>query len=250
MKIYGLIGFPLSHSFSKRYFSDKFETERIHNCRYELFPIEHIDEMPQLLAAQPDLAGLNVTIPHKVSVFRFLNRIDEAARTIGAVNCIAIDRSSGHPELSGYNTDAFGFEQSLVPLLKPHHQNALIFGNGGAAKAVKFVLGKLGIRYRSVVRQPAAGCLTYSELDAGLLATHPLLINTTPLGMSPQTHTAPDIPYHALTPDHLAYDLVYNPEETLFLSHAAKQGSAVKNGLDMLYLQAEEAWRVWNQHSH
>ncbi|WP_129715360.1 shikimate dehydrogenase [Pedobacter sp. SYP-B3415] len=246
MKTYGLIGFPLSHSFSKRYFSDKFEKESIDGCRYELFPIEHIADLPALLTSNPDLVGLNVTIPHKVNVFRYLNHVDEAAREIGAVNCIAIQNSQGTLKLSGYNTDAFGFEQSLLPLLRAQHKKALIFGNGGAAKAVKFVLNKLGIDFLSIVRQPAEGCITYAEVDAGLLALHPLLINTTPLGMSPDTHSAPDIPYQAVTPDHLAYDLVYNPEETLFLSHAAKQGSTVKNGLEMLYLQAEEAWRIWN----
>lgn len=247
MKVFGLIGFPLSHSFSKRYFTDKFESANIATCQYELFPIERAHELSDLLQKNPSIRGLNVTIPHKVAVIPLLDEVDEAAAQIGAVNCIAVETRSGKRSLKGYNTDAYGFAESLKPLLTPHHRQALILGNGGAAKAVKYVLESLDIPYRVVSRKPEPGNLHYDELNESLLQTHPLIINTSPLGMAPAIDTYPPIPYEYLTDQHLAYDLVYNPEQTAFLKKAADRGAQTKNGLEMLYLQAERSWEIWNR---
>ena len=247
MKTYGLIGFPLSHSFSKKYFTEKFQDEGITDRQYELFPIENIKSLADLLAENQSLCGLNVTIPHKVGVLPFLNEIEEAAEKIGAVNCICIKRFEGETYLKGFNTDAYGFEESLKPLLTANHKKALVFGDGGAAKAVKYVLQKLGIEYQVVVRKASAGAILYNQITPELLEGHKLLINTTPLGMSPHIDTFPDIDYTQLGSDHLAYDLVYNPLETAFLSKAAERGAQVKNGLEMLYKQAEKAWAIWNK---
>ena len=245
VKTFGLIGYPLSHSFSKKFFTEKFEKEGIAGCQYELFPLTEISLLPQLLTNK-ELEGLNVTIPYKVAVIPFLNEIDDAARAIGAVNCISINHDQDTPFLKGYNTDAYGFEESLKPLLKPHHRKALIFGDGGAAKAVKYVLSKLGITYLSVVRTVAAGCISYEEVTPVLLQEYQVLINTTPLGMSPNLDTCPPIPYEALSQEHLAYDLVYNPAETLFLRQAQARQAVTKNGMEMLVLQAERSWSIWN----
>jgi len=246
MRTFGLIGYPLSHSFSKKYFTEKFEQEHILDCRYELFPLEKIGLLESVLG-NPVLRGLNVTIPYKVQVLPYLQEMEEAAAGIGAVNCISIESRNGERYLKGYNTDAYGFETSLRPFLKAHHQKALVFGDGGAAKAVKYVLHKLGIEFISVVRTPAEGCILYHDVTESLLDTHHILINTTPLGMSPNIESCPDIPYACLTGHHLAYDLVYNPEETLFLRQAAAAGASVKNGMEMLYLQAERSWEIWNR---
>jgi len=246
MKTYGLIGYPLSHSFSKKYFTEKFLNEGIANHQYELFPIEDIKSLPDLLAKNPSLCGLNVTIPHKVNVLCYLNEIEEAAEKIGAVNCISIKNFDGETYLKGYNTDAHGFEASLKPLLKPQHAKALVFGDGGAAKAVKYVLDKLNIDYKVVVRKAVEGAILYSDISIELLKSHKLLINTTPLGMSPNVDTFPDIDYTILDSTYLAYDLVYNPLETTFLAKAAEKGAEIKNGLEMLYKQAERAWCIWN----
>lgn len=246
MRTFGLIGFPLSHSFSKKFFTEKFEKENILDCKYELFPIETADELLPLIAENPSLCGLNVTIPHKLNVIPFLSSIDQAAQEIGAVNCIAINQLGTSPVLKGYNTDAYGFAESLKPLLTQYHQKALIFGDGGAAKAVKFTLAQLGIPYQVVVRKAAANAILYADVTPDILTEHHLLINTTPLGMSPNLDSSPQIPYAYLTPKHLAYDLVYNPEETQFLSRAKESGAKIKNGLEMLYLQAERSWYIWN----
>lgn len=245
MKLFGLIGFPLTHSFSKQYFSGKFEREGIADSAYELYPIERISLLEALLADQPQLKGLNVTIPYKLAVLDYVDELDAAAAYIGAVNTLQITYPNGKRLVKGYNTDAYGFENSLKPLLEPHHQEALIFGDGGAAKAVKYVLEQLNIRYTSVVRKPQEGCLTYDELDESWLKKATILINTTPLGTFPNVAACPDIPYQYITAKHLAYDLVYNPEETEFLKRAAAKGAKTKNGLDMLHLQAERAWAIW-----
>jgi len=247
MKTYGLIGYPLSHSFSKKYFSEKFQHEGITDHQYELFPIADIKSLPDLLSEHPSLCGLNVTIPHKVNVLCYLNEVDEAAEKIGAVNCISIKNFEGETYLKGYNTDAYGFEESLKPLLGPQHKKALVFGDGGAAKAVKYVLEKLNIQYQVVVRTAVPGAMLYSEITPEILTSHRLLINTTPLGMSPNIDTFPEIDYSLVGPGHLAYDLVYNPLETAFLAKAAERGAAVKNGLEMLHKQAEKAWAIWNK---
>jgi len=246
MKIYGLIGFPLSHSFSKKYFTEKFLNEGIADHQYELYPIENIDDLGELIA-NPDLCGLNVTIPHKVNVLPFLNEIDAAAEQIGAVNCISINHFEGESYLKGYNTDAYGFEESIKPFLKPHHTKALIFGDGGATKAVKYVLEKLNISYITVVRKATPGTILYSEITPDILKSHTVLINSTPLGMSPNIDTYPEIDYSYIGPEHLAYDLVYNPLETAFLAKVAANGGAIKNGLEMLHKQAEKSWVIWNK---
>lgn len=246
MRTFGLIGYPLSHSFSKKFFSEKFETEKIADCKYELYPIVHADEIKELIANHTSLCGLNVTIPHKVNVLPFLNEVDEAAAQIGAVNCISIKQTGERPFLKGYNTDAYGFAESLKPMLEKHHQKALIFGDGGAAKAVKYVLSQLGIAYLSVVRNPAPNAILYSAITPALLSEYTVLINTTPLGMLPNLDSYPVIPYQHVTNQHLAYDLVYNPEETVFLAKVKAQGGKIKNGLEMLYFQAERSWEIWN----
>ncbi|MBB5622511.1 shikimate dehydrogenase [Pedobacter cryoconitis] len=246
MRTFGLIGYPLAHSFSKKFFTEKFAEEGIADHQYELFPIENIAAVVSLIAADDSLAGLNVTIPHKVGVMTYLNELDPAAETIGAVNCISIQHKDGQTWLKGFNTDAYGFQESLKPYLKKHHTHALILGDGGAAKAVKYVLDQLQITYLSVVRTVAPNAILYSDLTEDLLQKHQVIINTTPLGTFPNVEAAPAIPYQWLTDQHLAYDLVYNPEETEFLKRAKAKGAAIKNGFEMLQLQAERSWFIWN----
>nr|WP_121270193.1 shikimate dehydrogenase [Pedobacter schmidteae] len=246
MRKFGLIGYPLSHSFSKKFFTEKFKEEKIPDCEYELYPIEKIEQFTQLLSEQSALNGINVTIPYKVQVIPFLNEMDEASTEIGAVNCIYVGEKDGLRWLKGYNTDAYGFEESLKPLLEPHHQKALVFGDGGAAKAIKYVLDKLNISFQVVTRKPAEGSILYDQVNETLLQEHTVLINTTPLGMSPNINSYPDIPYQFLTDLHVAYDLVYNPEETFFLKQVKDRGGKTKNGLEMLHLQAIRSWEIWN----
>ncbi len=247
MRKFGLIGFPLSHSFSKKFFTAKFENEAIAGSEYELYPLENIGMLADLINNDRQLEGLNVTIPYKLAVLPVLNEIDEAARAIGAVNCIKIDRVGDLVSLKGFNTDAYGFEESLKPLLEADHKKALILGNGGAAKAVKYVLNKLRIPYIVVTRKPSDVSILYTDITSALIAEYTIIINTTPLGMSPDVVSFPEIPYYELSSAHLVYDLVYNPEETTFLNKARIKGSKVKNGLEMLYLQAERSWYLWNQ---
>jgi shikimate dehydrogenase len=245
-RTFGLIGYPLSHSFSKKYFTEKFDKEGIPGCQYELFPLETVDLLLPLLQNNSQLAGLNVTIPYKVAVLPFLDELDEAAEFIGAVNCISIRSHKGKPYLKGFNTDAYGFEESLKPFLAAHHQKALILGDGGAAKAVKYVLQKLGITYLTVTRSPKEGTVLYEQLTEEILQAHTVIINTTPLGTSPNVQGCPAIPYHFIGNKHLAYDLVYNPEESRFLRESKAMGATIKNGLEMLELQAERSWYIWN----
>ena len=246
MKTFGLIGFPLTHSFSQRYFSQKFTDENI-SARYLNFPISTIDDFPELFTHHPYLAGLNVTIPYKQQVIPYLDELDNAAKEIGAVNVIKIFWDRKTPRLKGYNSDMVGFKNSLTSLLTVEHKKALILGTGGASKAVAEALKQLGINFNYASRTPKnSEILTYNQITANVLSERTLIINTTPLGMFPNSETCPDIPYDSLSPKHLLYDLVYNPEETLFLKKAKAHGAQVKNGLEMLHLQAEEAWRIWN----
>lgn len=237
----GLIGYPLSHSFSKRYFGAKFAREGIADYQYDLYPIASITELPALLAAQPRLVGLNVTIPYKEQILPYLQYIDPAATQVGAVNTVL----RRHDGLHGYNTDVFGFMHSLRPLLQPQHTQALILGTGGAAKAVAYSLDALDIAHHMVSRRHSPKGLTYEHLTAEVVARSTLIINTTPLGMSPDTASYPPIPYEAIHSGHLLYDLVYNPAETAFLARGKMQGAATKNGLEMLELQAEKAWELF-----
>ena len=246
MKTYGLIGYPLEHSFSQKYFTEKFLKEGI-NARYLNFPISSIDDFPELFIHHPYLAGLNVTIPYKQQIIPYLDDISPVAKTIGAVNVIKITWENLEYRLKGFNSDITGLKRSLFPLLAIDHKNALVLGTGGASKAVAEALKQLNISFRYVSRSPKdENTLSYAQLDEGIISEHKLIINTTPLGMFPDVDACPDIPYEALTPRHLLYDLVYNPEETLFLKKGKEKGAKVKNGLEMLHLQAEEAWRIWN----
>ncbi|MGB3008539.1 MAG: shikimate dehydrogenase [Chitinophagaceae bacterium] len=242
MRLFGLIGFPITSSFSKRYFSEKFGKEQIENCRYDLFPLKSIDELPFVLERHPELEGLNVTIPYKKKVLSFLH-ISKIPPGLDACNCINIEGG----KLIGYNTDVNGFEKSLLSLLKTYHKKALVLGNGGAASAVVFVLKKLGIEFEIVSRQIHSGStLTYEQVGRSAITENNLIINTTPLGMNPDTDTCPEIPYQFITEKHLLFDLVYNPAKTLFLQKGEERGATIKNGEEMLVLQAEESWRIWN----
>lgn len=247
MKKLGLIGFPLGHSFSKKFYEEKFEREQITGFHYDLYPIEDIAAFPSIYEQEPTFYGFNVTIPHKRNVMRFLNEFSPEAAEINAVNCIQIKWQNGKPYLKGFNTDAYGFEQSLRPFLKPCHTQALVLGNGGAAQAVYYTLNKLGIPYKIVSRSRNNGDLIYSDLTAEIVASHKLLINCSPVGTFPKIEEAPDIPYEGIGTDHLLYDLVYNPEETTFLKKGKARGAAIKNGHEMLILQAEKNWEIWCQ---
>lgn len=247
MKKLGLIGYPLGHSFSKTYYLNKFEKENILDIDYDLYPMENISSFSSLYKSDENYAGFNVTIPHKQHVIPFLDELSEEAKEIQAVNCITIRRNGKHIFLKGYNTDAYGFQHSLQPLLKPQHTQALVLGNGGAAKAVCYVLKKLGIIYKIVSRTKDNGDITYEELDQSIIEQYKLIINCSPLGTFPNVDACPAIPYEYLTSDHLLYDLIYNPEETTFLRKGRAQGATIKSGYEMLVLQAEQNWRIWNQ---
>lgn len=244
MRQFGLIGLPLTHSFSKKYFTEKFRREARTDCTYDLYPLPAIDEFPRLLAEHPSLEGLNVTIPYKKQVLSFLDQL-ELPRGLHACNCIRIRNG----KKTGFNTDVTGFEKSLKPLLKSRHTQALVLGTGGAAESVLHVLSRLGITYLQVSRSKQhPGIISYDELSAELVAGHPLLINTTPLGTYPDTAVCPPLPYEGISEGHLLYDLVYNPPLTLFLQKGKERGATVKNGEEMLVIQAEESWRIWNEH--
>lgn len=243
MKTYGIIGFPLTHSFSQKYFTEKFQREGINDCSYEVYPIKSVYELNDLIKQNPNLHGLNITIPYKQSVLHHLNSVKEIPFGLRACNCIKIKESKTY----GFNTDITGFEKSLLPYLKPYHKTALILGNGGATEAVKFVFDKLNISYKIVSRKIHDGSeLTYSDLNKSVIDENKIIINTTPLGTFPNINECPDIPYQFLTPQHFLFDLVYNPEKTLFLQKGEEYEATIKNGYEMLVLQAEESWRIWN----
>jgi shikimate dehydrogenase len=243
MRRYGLIGYPLTHSFSQKYFTEKFEREGITDCTYSNFSLPQIGELAGVLA-DPELRGFNITIPYKQAVLDYLHSKSDVVAAIGACNCIRIEGG----QLTGYNTDVVGFEQSMVRHLAPHHSRALVLGTGGAAKAVEWVLQRLGIEYVLVTRRPRAGSadMSYQQVTAEVLAEATLIINTTPLGMHPHVEECPPLPYEALTPRHYLFDLIYNPARTLFLRKGEERGAVVENGHEMLILQAEESWRIWN----
>ena len=241
MRLFGLIGYPLSHSFSKKYFTEKFEKEKLRDCVYENFPIPTIDQLREVLL-KPGLEGFNITIPYKEQVLSYLGEMTEIVRKIRACNCVRILNG----KLYGYNTDVIGFENSLKKKLKPFHSKALILGTGGSARAVQFVLNQLGIPFKSVSRKPSAKSLSYEQLTGDIIRNHNLIINTTPLGMFPNVIQAPPILYQELTPEHFLFDLLYNPEKTLFLKKGEERGAVIQNGYEMLVLQAEENWKIWN----
>lgn len=243
MKSLGLIGYPLGHSFSKQYFNEKFEQESISEFSYHNFPLASISEFPELLQTQPELIGLNVTIPHKQAVIPYLDELDEHAARIGAVNTIKI---VGNKTI-GYNTDWLGFRDSIIQVLKgktPSH--ALILGSGGASKAICYALEQFGTSYNIVSRQPSEHTTAYHALSKSTLKRANLIVNCTPLGMAPDIESAPPIDYTQLQPGQLLYDLVYNPEVTQFMQNGMNRGTDGVNGYDMLVRQAEHAWKIWN----
>lgn len=247
-KVYGLIGYPLGHSFSKQFFNDKFASEGI-DAEYINFELPDIGDLMEVFAENPGLSGLNVTIPYKQQVIPYLDDLDPEAEEIGAVNVIKITptKRQGDFRLTGYNTDVEGFRLSVKPLLTPERDKALILGTGGASKAVAQAFKTLGVEYTFVSRSKHAGCLTYGELTPEIMASHKVIVNTTPLGMYPHVDECADIPYSCLTPAHLCYDLLYNPDVTEFMRRAQANGAEVKNGLEMLLLQAFASWNVWNK---
>ena len=250
MRQFGLIGYPLSHSFSQKFFTEKFLQENIVNAKYDNFPIPSIESFAGLWKENPNLEGLNVTIPYKKEVIPFLQHSSAVVQEINACNCIR--KFNG--ELYGYNTDVIGFEKSLLPFLQPHHTHALILGTGGASAAVQWVLQKLNIQFQLVSRNTNTieannemkAYLSYDQLAASVIESHTLIINTSPLGMYPNTNEAPPIAYEGITAQHHLYDLVYNPIETLFMKNGLAKGATVQNGLAMLHIQAEESWAIWN----
>lgn len=241
MKKFGLIGYPLTHSFSKSYFEKKFAREHILDAEYENYPLQKVEDFNDLILSHPDLLGLNVTIPYKESIIPFLDELNETAQSVGAVNTIKfVDGKK-----IGYNTDAWGFAKSLIGLASPQMKKALIIGNGGASKAVKYVLGRIGIEYTVVSRNKSDGVISYEELNNDLISTVQLLVQTTPVGTSPNINEMPAIPLEAISTKHVAFDLIYNPEESLFLKSMREKGAKTKNGLEMLQAQAEESWKIW-----
>lgn len=243
-KKFGLIGRDISYSFSKKYFTEKFSKDLFDDCTYENFDIPNIEEFPNILKNNPDLKGLNVTIPYKEAIIPYLDTLSDKAFKIGAVNVIRFTKKGN---LKGYNSDWYGFKKTLEPLLKPHHKKALILGTGGAAKAVAFALEQMGIFYTFVSREATENTIDYSRINATTFDNYQIIINCTPLGTSPNTKEFPPIPYAFFTEKHIAYDLIYNPEETQFLKKAKKKGAVIKNGKEMLIFQAEKAWKIWNK---
>jgi len=246
MRKFGLIGYPLGHSFSKKYFTEKFHNEHIIDCSYENYPLTNIDQLQKLINEEAELQGLNVTIPYKSEVIKLLNRLSPEAEEIGAVNVIRITRPEGKVILSGYNSDVTGIRDSLVPYLGDYVKRALVLGSGGSSRAVCYFLKKAGMEFTRVSRIRKEGVFTYSAINAGILKDTYLIINTTPLGMFPDINSKPDIDYSSLGSKHILFDLVYNPEETLFMKMGIQQGCSVISGIKMLHSQAEKAWEIWN----
>jgi shikimate dehydrogenase len=241
---FGLIGKNISYSFSKKYFSEKFINNHFHNCEYDNYDIENIREFTKIIEKTKGLVGLNVTIPYKESILPYVDKISKNAKSIGAINCISISKNK---KLKGYNTDFYGFKKSLQPILKNHHKKALILGTGGASKAVAFALKKLNIEFDFVSRNPTEYEIGYNEINAEIFSEYHIIINTTPLGTFPNITEFPRLDFSLFTSKHIAFDLVYNPEETAFLKKARKAGAATKNGYEMLLHQAEKAWLIWNK---
>jgi shikimate dehydrogenase len=246
MKRYGLIGYPLTHSFSKRFFTEKFEKERM-DASYENYELKSITQFPEVIRDNPELTGLNVTIPYKELVIPYLDELDPAAEAVGAVNTVRIERAGPDVSLKGFNTDTWGFETSLAPLLLDHHKKALILGTGGASKAIRYVLKKRQIDFISASIEELNDMeIPYESIDRSVIEERLLIINATPLGTYPNVDTAPSIPYEWITKKHLLFDLVYNPEVTKFLRQGAERGATVKNGFEMLIQQVLKSYEIWN----
>ena len=242
IRLFGLLGHPLSHSFSAKYFNEKFKAENLH-CKYENFDLPEIPDLKSFIDSRINLAGLNVTIPYKMDIIEKLDSIDAEANKIGAVNVVQIKNG----KLKGFNTDYIAFMQSVSPLINPNNSRALILGFGGASKAVKYALKKWHIPYSVVSRENGKADYTYNNINSEILENHNLIINTTPLGNHPNVNQLPEIPYDLLNKNHVLYDLTYNPEVTEFMKKGIKKGCQVKNGFDMLVRQAELSWEIWNQ---
>ncbi len=236
-----MVGKNISYSFSRGYFTDKFSDLGLEGYSYENFDLQHVDEFPNLLKSNPDVKGLNVTIPYKQKVIPYLDKLDAQAKEIGAVNTIKFDGK----HLIGYNTDAYGFRKSIEPFLKSHHTKALILGTGGASKAISFVFGQLGIAVTYVSRNPQGIQIGYGDVDRSVLENHSILVNCTPLGTHPNIDLKPDIPYPYITEQHLLFDLIYNPKKSAFLKEGEQRDADIVNGLRMLQLQADRAWEIW-----
>lgn len=245
MDKYGLIGYPLGHSFSKSYFNEKFENEKI-DAEYINFEIPTLDSLPEILASNPELKGLNVTIPYKEKVISYLDSISPEARAIGAVNVIRVDHKGNNTYLKGFNSDVIGFTKSIEPLLERFHKKALILGTGGASKAINFGLKSLGLETVFVSRFERPGTIQYSQITPDIIQEYNVIVNCTPCGMYPHIDECPQLPYEAITSKNILYDLLYNPDETLFMKKGAQQGATVKNGLEMLLLQAFASWEFWH----
>jgi shikimate dehydrogenase len=244
-KVFGLLGKNISYSFSRGYFTEKFEALNLKTCHYKNFDIQEISKFPSIIKNEVFLEGMNVTIPFKEEVIQHLDTLDKTAKEIGAVNTIKITKRGN---LKGYNTDVVGFENSISPYLEIHHKFALILGTGGASKAVAYALKKNNIKYKFVSRNPSAKKeISYQDLSEEIMNKYHVIINCTPLGTSPDVHLSPNIPYQFLSEKHLLFDLIYNPEITAFLSQGIDKGAITKNGYEMLEIQAEESWRIWNE---
>lgn len=246
MNTYGLVGFPLGHSFSRRFFTEKFSKENI-EAEYLNFEIPSIEEFPNIISSHPYLKGLNVTIPYKQQVIQFLDALSPEAEAIGAVNVVKASHHDSKVTLTGHNSDVIGFVNSIKPLIKEHHKKALILGTGGASRAIHYGLEqKLGMETLFVSRSKRPGMITYEDVNADILSEYEVIVNCSPCGMHPHVDECPALPYQFMTGRHLLYDLVYNPEETLFMKKGAAQGATVKNGYEMLILQAIASWEIWN----
>lgn len=241
-----MIGYPLGHSFSITYFNEKFENENI-DARYVNYEIPDIEELPEILASFPELKGLNVTIPYKQKVIDYLDDLSPEAKAIGAVNVIKVTHKGNRPVLKGYNSDVIGFTRSIEPMLENCHKKALILGTGGASKAIDYGLKSLGLDTLFVSRTKKPGCITYEEVTPDIVREYNVIVNCTPLGMYPNVDLCPNLPYEAMDSHTILYDLLYNPDETLFMKRGAAHGADTKNGLEMLLLQAFASWEIWNK---
>ncbi len=241
MKTYGLLGYPLGHSFSKGFFTKKFKAEGLSDHEYINFAYSEITEAVKHLRGNPEILGFNITIPHKVNILPYLDSMDPLCSAIQSCNCVKVEKG----RWKGFNTDVLGFEYSLNPLLKPAHKNALVFGTGGASKAIVFVLRKLGMEVLQVSRTPGKGVASYEALSADILKTHTVWVNTTPVGLAPDSESVLPLDFNQIGSAHLVYDLIYNPEKSKLLQKAAQMGATIKNGMEMLVIQAEESWKIW-----
>jgi len=246
MRKFGLIGYPLGHSFSKKYFAEKFLNEHITDCIYENYPLTDILQLERLIESETELCGLNVTIPYKSVVIRFLDVIDPEAKEIGAVNVLKIKRIAGEIKLYGYNSDITGIRDSLIPYINNDVNQAIVLGTGGSSRAVSHVLKHLGLKVVNISRNKKPGVITYSDIDFKLINDTQIIVNTTPLGMFPDIESRPDLDYNLLNKNHILFDLVYNPEKTSFLKSGEDRGCVIIGGLKMLHSQAEKAWDIWN----